>query len=44
MKVQNNIDEVLKKIDEIQYRMSRPKEFGGISTNEGLRIVKELVK
>jgi len=44
MKVQNNIDEVLKKIDEIQYRMSKPKNFGGISSKEGLRMVKELVK
>jgi len=38
------IDEVLKKIDEIQYKMNIPYEFGGISAKEGLRMIKELVK
>jgi len=44
MKTQNNIDQLLKKIDEIQYKMNIPKEFGGISSKEGLRMVNELVK
>lgn len=44
MKTQNNINKVLKKIDEIQYRMNIPKEFGGISAKKGLEMVKDLLK